>query len=195
MAAVSPDESGTPAGVLDGLVARVLEGCPYRFTLATTPEERAVAYGLRGRAIGTEVDRDPYDEVAVHILGWFEDDAVSTGRLVLPPHRLPTEDACGLVVEPAGRVVDVGRMCVAPEHRSYRHAAFVALLCRLYREMRDGGFEVACGMMAPPVRGLLSRLGLTLEQLAPDRPHLGEDRAPVRFSLVANDASLRSHWS
>jgi Acetyltransferase (GNAT) domain len=188
-------EQARPVGVLDGLVARVLESYPYRFTLPATPQERAVVFALRGAAIGAEVDRDGYDDVAVHVLGWFEDAAVCTGRLVLPPHPLPTEEACGLVVEPAGRVVDVGRMCVADEHRSYRHAAFVALMCRLYLQMRDAGYEVACGMMAPPVRRLLRQLGLTLDQLAPDRAHLGEDRAPVRFSLLANSASLPSRWS
>lgn len=182
-------------GVLDGLVARVLQAYPYRFTVATTSADKAVAFGLRGRVVGADEDRDGYDDVAVHVIGWADDVAVSTGRLVFPPHPLPTEEACGLVVEPAGQVVDVGRMCVAPEYRSYRHAAFIALLCRLYREMRDARYGVACGMMAPPVRRLLGQLGLTLEQLAPDRAHLGEDRAPVRFSLMANGTSLPSRWS
>jgi hypothetical protein len=57
------------------------------------------------------------------------------GRVV-PPPGLPTEVAWGHVVEPAGRVVDVGRMCVAGSHRSRQHAAFIGLMCRLYLEMR-----------------------------------------------------------
>jgi hypothetical protein len=181
-------------GVLDGLVARVLAQYPYRFALATTPEECDAAFRMRGQAVGHDVDRDAYDDVAVHVVGWLEDVAVSTGRLVCPPHRLPTEDACGLVIEPAGEVVDVGRMCVAPQHQSYRHAAFVALLSRLYLEMRERGYASACGMMSPRMRRLVRQLGLTLEELGPDRPYLGEDRAPVRFALLANNGSLQSRW-
>jgi Acetyltransferase (GNAT) domain len=181
-------------GVLDVLVARVLAQYPYRFSLATTPDEQAHAFRLRGQALGRDVDRDVYDDVAVHVIGWFDDDPVSTGRLVFPPHPLPTQDACGLVIEPRARVVDVGRMCVAPAHQSHRHAAFIALLCRLYLEMRERGYGTACGMMSPPVRRLLRQLGLTLEELAADRPYLGEARAPVRFSLLANSGSLGARW-
>jgi len=107
-------------GILDGLVARVLAEYPYRFSLPATPEERMVAFRLRGQAVGTDVDRDGYDDIAVQVVGWADEAPVCTGRLVFPPHRLPTQDACGLVVEPAGLVVDVGRMCVAPEYRSFR---------------------------------------------------------------------------
>lgn len=181
-------------GVLDGLVSRVLADYPYRFSVVQTPEEAVVAYRLRGGAVGRELDRDAYDDVAVHVIGWESEIPVSTGRLVLPPHPLPTEDACALLIEPQGGVVDVGRMCVAAEYRSYRHAALIALLCRLYLEMRQRGYGHACGMMSPPVRRLVRHLGLTLEELGPDRPHLGEQRAPVRFSLLANTASLFQRW-
>jgi hypothetical protein len=181
-------------GILDALVARVLTDYPYTFTLPASPLERTVAFRLRGRVVGADLDRDRYDDVAVQVVGWADGAPVCTGRLVFPPHPLPTEDACGLVVEPAGLVVDVGRMCVAPEYRSFRSAAFVALLCRLYLEMRERGLEVACGMMAPGVRRLLRQLGLVVDELAPDRPYLGEERAPIRFSLVANQDSLTAGW-
>lgn len=172
--------------MLDGLVERVLSTYAYRFTQACSADDRAVAFRMRGDAAGSGWDEDSYDDVAVLLLGRDGDgEPVSTGRLVLPPHPLPTQDACGIVVEPAGRVVDVGRMCVATTYRSYRQAAYVALLCGLYREMREGGFATACGMMSPPVRRLTRLIGLTLEELGPDRQHLGEPRAPVRFALTA----------
>ena len=69
------------------------------------------------------------------------------------------------------------------------------MLCRLYLEMRERGYGTACGMMSPRVRRLMRQLGLTLEELAADRPYLGEDRAPVRFSLLANAGSLGARWT
>jgi hypothetical protein len=109
---------------------------------------------------------------------------MSTGRVVLPP-GLPTEEACGIVVEPRGEVVDVGRMCVARGYQSLEHAAFIGLMCRLYQAMRENGFRVACGMMSAQARSLVGLLGLRLEILGPPRAHWNEPRAPVRFSLMS----------
>jgi len=60
--------------------------------------------------------------------------------------------------------------------------------------MRERELEVACGMMAPSARRLLRQLGLVVEELGPDRDHLGEPRAPVRFSLLANRETLPAGW-
>jgi hypothetical protein len=199
--------ASSAAGGLDPLVERVLSTYPYRFTLADSDEERGVAFRIRGAvvaglagcpavALGDRVEEhDAYDASAVHVLGWDGDVPLCTGRLVLPPGPLPTEEACGLVVEPRGQVVDVGRMAVVPEYQSYRHAAFVALLCRLYLEMRQRGYVVACGMMAPRARGLVRILGLSVEVLADDRPYWHEQRAPVRFELNRNEQSLADRWT
>jgi hypothetical protein len=194
---------GEPVGILDGLVARVLATYPYRFTLAENSEARATGYRIRAEAAVAAgwasdfpdgLERDAFDEHAVHVLGWAGAEPVSTGRIVLPPGPLPTESACGIVVAPAGQVVDVGRMAVAQSHQDVEHAAFVALLCRLYLEMRTRGYAVACGMMSRRTRRLVSLLGLELEQLAPERAYWGEPRAPVRFELLANTASLTRRW-
>jgi hypothetical protein len=102
--------------------------------------------------------------------------------------------ACGIVVEPAGSAVDVGRMAVVPPHQNLEHAVFVALLCRLYLEMRERGYQVACGMMSRRARRLMRLLGLELEELAADRDYWGEPRAPVRFELMASSASITNRW-
>ena len=99
------------------------------------------------------------------------------------------------MVEPRGRVVtSVGCRC-SRTYQRYRQAAFVALLCRLYLEMRAHGYDVACGMMSPRVRNLLRQLGLQLELLGPDRAYWSEPRAPVRFGLAVNALSLGRRWS
>lgn len=186
---------------LDALVTRMLAMSPFDYRVAADESEREAAYRLRGKAVLDQgwcggdmpggLERDEYDDRAVQVVGWDGDVAMSTGRVVLPP-SLPTEEACGIVVEPRGAVIDVGRMCVARSHQSFEHAAFVGLMCRLYLVMREHGFEVACGMMSAPARLLVGRLGLALEVLGPERTYWNESRAPVRFSLTAHPQAART---
>ena len=180
---------------LDALITRMLARSPFDYRVAADDSEREVAYRLRGSAVLDRgwctagdlpggMERDGYDDRAVHVIGWDGDVAMSTGRVVLPP-GLPTEEACGIVVEPRGGVVDVGRMCVAPSHQSLEHAAFIGLMCRLYLVMREHGFRFACGMMSAPARAMMGLFGLQLEILGPERTYWNEPRVPVRFSLMS----------
>lgn len=180
---------------LDALVSRMLSRSPFDYRIAADDPEREIAYRLRADAVLERgwltaddlpggLERDGYDDHAIQVIGWDGQVPMSTGRVVLPP-GLPTEEACGIVVEPRGEVVDVGRMCVARSHQSLEHAAFTGLMCRLYLAMRENGFGVACGMMSAPARSLVSLLGLRLEILGPPRAHWNEPRAPVRFSLMS----------
>jgi hypothetical protein len=202
------DGAGRPAagaGLLDGLAERLLSASAYRFTVADGSDDRSTAYRIRARAsleagwaspdaFPDGMERDEFDAAAVHILGWDGADPICTGRLVFPPGPLPTEVASGLVVQPQGQVVDVGRMAVLRSHQTFGHGAFLLLLCRLYREARVAAFEYACGMMSAPARRLVDRLGLQLEQLGPERVHHGQPRAPVRFVLASNLAPLVDQW-
>jgi hypothetical protein len=189
-------------GILDGLVARILSTYPYRFTVASADADKAVAFRIRGEvaaaagwtSVADGLERDEFDGAAVHVIGWDGPEPVCTGRLVLPPGPLPTEQACRLVVEPARQVVDVGRMAVVRSHQTTEHAVFVALLCRLYLEMRRRGYEVACGMMSRPARRLLRLFGVELEELAAEREYWGELRAPVRFVLTVNTSPISRRW-
>jgi hypothetical protein len=189
---------------LDGFAAGAVERYGYRFTVAAGEAERLVAYRIRflaaahegwldaGRADGLE--RDRYDEGAVAVIGWDGQTPIAAGRLVLPPGPLPTEEICGVRVQPRGEVVDVGRMAVAPSHQGHRHAAFISLLARLYLEMRSRGYAVACGIMSARARALLRQLGVEVEVLGPERPHWGELRAPVRFSVARGAGPLEERW-
>jgi hypothetical protein len=190
---------------LDLLVSRVLAGSPFEYRLAADDRERELAYRLRGQVVLDQgwrtadempggLERDEYDDRALHVLGWDGDVAMSTGRVVLPP-GLPTEDACGLVVDPPGEVVDVGRMCVLPGHQGLEHAALIGLMCRLYLEMRAHGYAVACGMMSDRALVLVRHLGLTVERLGPPREYWNEPRTPVRFSLLSHvEVIERGAW-
>jgi hypothetical protein len=187
---------------LDLLVTRLLARSPFEYRLAADDAERDLAFRLRGQVVVEQgwrradelpggLERDEYDDRALHVLGWDGDLAMSTGRVVLPP-GLPTEDVCGIVVDPPGEVVDVGRMCVVPGHQSLEHAALIGLMCRLYLEMRAHGYEVACGMMSARAQVLVRHLGLQIEQLGAERRYWNESRMPVRFSLLSNVEVLES---
>jgi hypothetical protein len=180
---------------LDALVARMLSRSRFEYRVAADGAEREVAYRLRGSAVldrgwctagdlPAGMERDAYDDHAIQVIGWDGAVAMSTGRVVLPP-GLPTEEACGIVVQPRGEVVDVGRMCVARSHQGLEHSALIGLMCRLYLVMREHGFRVACGMMSAPARALMSLFGLQLEILGPERTYWNEPRAPVGFSLMS----------
>ena len=185
---------------LDALVSRILAASPFVYRVADD-HERAIAYRLRAEVVlergwlgaadlPDRLERDEYDERAVHVIGWDGAVPMSTGRVVLPP-GLPTEKACGLVVDPQGEVVDVGRMCVARTHQDLEHSAFIGLMCRLYQVMRMEGYVVACGMMTGRAQVLVRHLGLRLETLGPPRSYWNEERTPVRFSLLANLETVR----
>jgi len=197
----SPYNAGVSDGriSLDHLAHDIVGRSGFRFTVADDGT-RELAYQLRYRAVvdhrmeATEVfpdgrERDSYDDRAIHIIGWDADTPIATGRIVLPPGPLPTEKACGFTVDPCGRVADVGRMTVARTHQGPgAHSTFLALLARLYLEVRAQHFEFACGVMSPRARSLMRLLGLHVEVLGNDRPYWGELRAPVRFALTI-DAS------
>ena len=187
------------SGPIDALVADILGRCGYRFTIATDEEARRQAFRLRAQAVLDQgwaradelpglLEQDAYDESAIHVLGWDEEVAIATGRLVLPPQPLPTEKLCGLTIEPRGRVVDVGRMAVARSHQSHRHAVFLALLAHLYTEVRQRGYAAGCGLVSARARSLMRLLGLPLAVLGDERAHCGEMRTPVRFEITGEVA-------
>jgi N-acyl-L-homoserine lactone synthetase len=185
----------SPPDPLDALVDDILARCGLHFSLAVDAADRAAAYRLRAEAVLAQgwaapadlpggLERDAYDERALHLLGRDDDGSiVATGRIVPPPGPLPTEVVCGIVVPPRGRVADVGRMVVARSHRSHRNGAFLALLARLYREVQSQGCVAGCGLVSAPAQALMRLLGLPLERLGDERPYWGEPRAPVRFAV------------
>jgi hypothetical protein len=190
---------------LDRLAIDIVQRSGLRFSLAADGETRDIAYRLRHQAVvdqGWQTnaeypdgrEQDAYDDRAVHVVAWDGETPVATGRLVLPPGRLPTEEVCDLTVEPNGRVVDVGRMTVVRTHQGLGHSGFIALLAQLYLEVRVRKFEYACGMMTTRAQSVLRLLGLSVEILGPHVQYWGEARAPVRFAVTIDPATLSGRW-
>ena len=197
------DATPGEADLLDALATTLARRSDLGFVVATTGAERAACLALRRRAVreggwddaGDEDEEDPFDAVALHVLGSRQGEPCCCGRLVLPPGPLPTEVACGISIDPAGAVVDVGRMTVLGSVRRADRAAFVALLAALYLETRRRGYRTGCGMMAPNVRSLVRHLGVRLDVLGPDRIHRGALRAPVRFDVAVHAAGVIERWA
>ena len=94
-------------------------------------------------------------------------------RLVLPVpgRRLPTAEAFELRVEPAGEVVDLGRLLVGPGFRGDpSQRAWGGLFALAWQETRLRGYEVMAGVAS--VR-LLSAIGCSgsTEILGPTRTY------------------------
>src|SRR5438067_3120190 len=118
----------------DSLARQIIaEGATLRFVVAQSSAEWETAFRLRYRVAMAEgwaqpeelaggLERDAYDDEAIHIVAWDGEAMVGTTRLVLPTNRhpSPTEEAFDLVIEPRGRVADVGRTCHTPDHRAGR---------------------------------------------------------------------------
>lgn len=183
---------------LDDIARSIVQRSGLRFAIAGDEPAREAAFRLRAETAAERgwlgPERDAYDSAAVHMVGWDGVAAVCTGRIVFPPSPLPTEHECGIVVEPAGAVADVGRMVVAAPYQQPGAGSFTALLAALYLHVRARGFDVACGMMAPNVRMLTRFIGLRLEVLGPEREYWSELRAPVRFRLDLNIPTLQARW-
>jgi N-acyl-L-homoserine lactone synthetase len=164
----------------------VAGAAPIRFAVAVSDIELEAVFQLRyqvvmekgwadGRDLRGTVERDRFDECAVHIAGWDDTAIAATARLVFPApgERLPTEEEFDLVVEPAGSVVDVGRGIVAPAYRDPRHHMFVALLAACWLQVWDRGFHLMCGDAAPSLLQGYRDMGFDVTLIGPARRHWG----------------------
>jgi len=203
------DREEDALALVDALAARAQTWvAPIRIGVAGSPREREGAYRLRYQAaidrgwrqpedLPGGLERDDYDEHAVHILAWDGEEIVAGARLVLPKPglRLPTEEAFGIQVEPRGQVVDCGRYVVARRYTNLQHRMLAVLLARSWLEMRARGFSMACGafVSAAMVR-VYRRMGLQVRILAPPRTVWGEERYPIQFDAATSVPALTDRW-
>lgn len=202
-------KTGSALAKMDTLAARLVAlATPIRFGIAHSPVEVEAVYRLRCRIVveqgwaqsetfPNEIERDAYDDRAVHVVAW--DDAVlaATSRLVLPipGQPLPTEETFGLVIGSGERVVDIGRVCVAPAYRGMDHRILWALLGQTWIEIRARGFTEACGILTPSLARTYQRWGLRVVILGTPLPFWGEKRLPIliqpaesRYTLLTQTA-------
>jgi N-acyl-L-homoserine lactone synthetase len=196
----SADAAGPGIDALDRLSERLLAAAPeLRVAIAETATEREAVHRLRfehvvahgwapSRDLPGGLERDEHDAGAVHIAAWQAAALAGTVRVVLPhPGRaLPVEEDFGVVVEPAGRVVEVGRLLVAAPYRGDpAHRAWGALFARAWLEIRARGFTVLAGAASTVMVERLRALGLPFEVLGPAQTHWGQERHPVRLDPAA----------
>jgi hypothetical protein len=187
-----PEVPGVVA--LDGLAERLAAGTDgLRVGATTTAEEVDAVLGLRRAHVtthgwddgdGATEDRDDHDDHAIQLAAWDGRVLVGTLRVVLPRRgrRLPVEDHFDLHVEPRGRVVEIGRLLIAPERRGDpAHQAWGALFAHAWLALRRRGFTVMAGAATDGFVARYRALGLPFEVLGPARVHRGETRRPVRL--------------
>jgi N-acyl-L-homoserine lactone synthetase len=196
-------EPAEPAAAWDRLAGRLVDAvAPIRLGVAASPADRDAVYRLRyqvvverGWAAPSEypdgLERDHYDDVAVHLVAWQGDALVATGRVVFPTasRLLPTEEVFELSVEPPGRVADFGRMVVAREARRGGYALYLALLAGEWRVARERECTSACGILTPSMIRLAERVGVKVRILGAARWHWGAERLPVQVDMARSDVA------
>ena len=178
-----------------------------RFDIARNDQQREAVYRLRCQVVIDRgwakpgdfpdgMERDHYDEKAIHIVGWNGNNLVTTSRIVLPGASLilPTEEAFNIQIEPHGQVADMGRQIVARHYSSIKHKVFAALLAKTWLEIRSRGYSLVCGDFSPAVMRLYRIMGFDVKQLAPTQEFWGEERAPVIVDIAKSMMALVERW-
>lgn len=177
--------------------AIVARAAPIRFAVASDPQEIEAVYRLRHRTVvdlgwlkdseaPDGLERDEYDDGAIHVAAWDGEALAGTLRLVEPRagRPLPVEAAYGIVVEPRGRVMGAGRLIVAPDHRGGGHAVLGGLAATAWLCMRERGYEWAAGTATPEMLSLFRRLGFEVDVLGEAMDYWGESRYPIRMGAA-----------
>jgi predicted GNAT family N-acyltransferase len=187
----------------DAIAGDLVAGAaPVVFRPARAEAERESIFRLRYRTVvqngwadaasmADGMERDTFDDVALHIGGWDGTDLVACARLVFPdPVRpLPTEEVFGLEVPGGGTAVDVGRGIVEPGHRDGGGRVFTGLLATCWLQLRTRGYATMCGDAAEWLIAAYRDMGFQVQVLGGGRTYWGEHRYPI---VIDGTASVRS---
>jgi N-acyl-L-homoserine lactone synthetase len=182
---------------------------PIELSCTRSTAERETAYRLRYQAVIDHgwlspsdfpdgLERDRYDDQAVHLLARDQGQVIATARLIFPqPYRLlPTEEAFDLMIEPRGQVVDAGRFVVAKSHSSLEHRVLASMLAYGWLQVRSRGYSMVCAAFASKAMlRVYQRMGFRMTTLAPPRRVWGEDRSPILFDVPSSADALIDRWT
>jgi N-acyl-L-homoserine lactone synthetase len=193
--------------ILDAFAQRLIRADErVRYTIAQTPTEieqvlrlRYLTVIERGWAKPEDfpdgLERDEYDEDAIHLVGWQDAKLAATMRLVLPsPTRpLPTEAAFGIRIEPYQQITDCSRGIVVPAFRDRSQQLFFGILGRFWQEIRQHGYQDFCATYSKLMIRWLRTLknGLTIQILGEAQDYWGEKRYPIKFDTPETVKRLR----
>jgi len=179
---------------------------PLQITIAQTPAELEQVYRLRYQvviekgwvqphAFPNGQEKDVYDDEALQLVAWDGDVLAATTRLVFPsPLRpLPTEASFGITLQPAGQVVDLGRMTVAPAYRDSRqHKLLRGMTAQAWLEVSQRGYAQICGALTANIIQLYQSVGFEISPVAPAQHYWGVDRFPCQFDLAKTAETLKN---
>lgn len=186
--------------LVDRVVIQLVErAAPVRFGLAKTAAERETIYRLRYQVVMAQgwaspdafpagMERDEFDDEALHLAGWDRETLIATARLVLPraDRPLPIERAFGIGAEPRGCVVDCTRLLIVPRLRDPSHRVLWGLLGKIWMELRANGFDQVTGTFSAKILGLYQELGIQMRILGAPRIYWGEERYPCMVDVLAS---------
>lgn len=197
-----------PFDRLEGLAqALIRQAAPVSFAFARTEDERAAIYRLRHRVVIERgwarpadlpdgLERDEWDEGALHVGGLMGGELIACGRLVFPApsRRLPVEEVFDLTVQPAGAVVQVDRLVVSRAVSDRGHRVLMGLVATCWLEAHARGFHVWAGIQSRLITRLYRAIGFEVEIIGPGRRYWSEERFPARLDTAATADSVASAW-
>ena len=191
----------------DELARGMVVTAPLSFRIAQTPEELAAVYRLRYEVIIERgwarpedlpdgLERDEFDDHALHIAAWDGPHIAATSRIVLPTRDrgLPTERAFEIKIEPREEVADMGRQIVAHAYSNVQHLVFAALLAQTWLEIHARGYTLVCGDFTPAVTRLYRLMGFQVTQVGPAREFWGQERFPIVVDVARSVPTLLKRW-
>jgi|SRR5581483_1456048 len=184
--------------VLDDIASQAVAAARPLELRAARPQELEAVFRLRYDAViaagwlGADtlpdgLERDDYDDVAVHVVALDSERVAGTARIVVAD-RLPLEEAYDLALGRDGRPVELDRVVVSPEYRAAGSPLLFGLLGCGWLEARRRGRTGIAGIVSAPVLGRYESLGLRFDVLGPARTYWGEERFPVLLDLEATAA-------
>lgn len=133
------------------------------------------------------LERDEYDDIAVHVAAWDGETLLGSLRLVFPDGRqaLPTEALFGIRIGHQEALADISRVAVNKQANAGLHRVLTALLCASWLTFRDRNVSYICASVSAGLLRIYRHIGLDPTVAGNRQIHMGEVRYPVVFDFQA----------